>query len=482
MDSQSGKRKLTRNEVEDIISFLDISSTDNIPIPHETAKSISDTTKIDILEQLKKIEIHPALIGKLKKKLKREYIDSLIQPGECVGVIVAQSIGEKQTQTNLNTFHKAGSSDNQPVVSVFSELLNATMNPKSPSYTIYFKEGNSSIKEIRETIGSTIVQVMFKRIIKDIRIEINKVDEKWYSLFEIIHGKREKNFNDCLSIKIDMDFLFEYKIKLSDISEKLQEEYPELYCIYSPDCFGQIDIFIDSQNIELDEKQILFVTENNKSEIFLDEVVQPQLEGTILFGIKGIQTIYYKQKREKDRSEWFIETENVKEKKEKLENLQTRFRKILSHPKVDMTQTASNNIWEIYQVFGIEAVREYMIEQFSSIMEGINLCHVMLLVDKMTYTGSISSISRYTMRKEENSVFCSSSFEETLDNFLKAGFYAYDEPTSGISASIICGKKSRMMGSGICEVVLDLEKYGIMKSTITEEENEESTESVESIE
>ena len=74
-------------------------------------------------------------------------METLVQPGECVGIITAQSIGEKQTQTNLNLFHKAGA-EKQPVVSKFSELLNATNKPKAPSYLIHFNTGNTSTSRL----------------------------------------------------------------------------------------------------------------------------------------------------------------------------------------------------------------------------------------------------------------------------------------------------------------------------------------------
>ncbi len=37
-----------------------------------------------------------------------KYIYSLVDPGEAVGVLAAQSVGEPSTQMTLNTFHFAG--------------------------------------------------------------------------------------------------------------------------------------------------------------------------------------------------------------------------------------------------------------------------------------------------------------------------------------------------------------------------------------
>uniref|UniRef100_A0A453MD59 DNA-directed RNA polymerase n=5 Tax=Aegilops tauschii subsp. strangulata TaxID=200361 RepID=A0A453MD59_AEGTS len=47
----------------------------------------------------------------LMKLLKVKYVASLVDPGEAVGVILAQSLGEPSTQMTLNTFHLAGRGD-----------------------------------------------------------------------------------------------------------------------------------------------------------------------------------------------------------------------------------------------------------------------------------------------------------------------------------------------------------------------------------
>jgi intein/homing endonuclease len=374
-----------------------------------------------------------------------------------------------------DTFHRAGSSDKQPVVSKFSELLNATNKPKSPSYFVYFKEGNSTVTELRDTIGHSIIQLTFKKLTKSFKICVDKEDEPWYSAFKVLNDLEEIPYTDCVTLHINTDILYEYKITTRDISEYISREYSDLLCVYSPDCFGQIDIFVNTSNIELPEDKLIFVTHDNAREIYLEEVVQPILENIVLCGIPGIMAMFFIE--DKATKTWYIETENSREKviesvkfkntKEKPVDSIKRFKKILAHPTVDMTKTVSNNVWDIYHTLGVEAVRQFMIDEFSKIMEGINLCHVMLLVDKMTNGGSISSISRYTMRREDTGVLARSSFEETLDNLLGAGVHGQEDPTRGVSASIICGKRAKI-GTGLCEVSIDLNKL----IAISEEDDE----------
>ena len=80
-----------------------------------------------------------------------------------------------------------------------------------------------------------------------------------------------------------------------------------------------------------------------------------------------------------------------------------------------------------------------------------------LLVDRMTHGGSISSITRYTMKKDESGPFGRASFEETMDNFLNAAAQGEIEPTKGVSASIICGKRASI-GTGMIDLCIDLKR------------------------
>jgi intein/homing endonuclease len=95
----SKKRKLFKHEIEDIISFIH----PNPNIPEETALFVVEESKKDIKLQLEKIRIYPEMLPRLKQQVIYQFSSTIIQPGESVGIITAQSIGEKQTQANLNS-------------------------------------------------------------------------------------------------------------------------------------------------------------------------------------------------------------------------------------------------------------------------------------------------------------------------------------------------------------------------------------------
>lgn len=441
-------RKLNKKEIEDIIDFIQ----PNPNIPEDSAAAIVENAKIRMRSQLKDQMVYPGIIPTLKKELEETYYRSFIQAGESVGVICAQSIGEKQTQTTLNTFHKAGQSEKTMTSGVprFQELINATKKPRIVNHKIYTKKPCNSIEEIREYCGHRIIGLTLKDLSKNIDIRIQKGDEKWYNLFRDIYNDRFDKYNEYICIKLDLDKLYRYKITLKNIAEKIESEYEDLACVFSPLHIGELHIYVDTTEIVLPQDRILFVDSDNATEIYMEECVKDNLEKLNLFGVRGINEIFFT-----NENEWFIETNGINSRE--ISTRFVNFKELLSLDIVDEFKTLSNNVWDIYEVLGIEAARQFLIDEFMSIMEGINLCHSSLLVDRMTFGGTIYSITRYTMKKAENGPFGKASFEETMDNFINAAARGEIEPTRGVSASIMCGKRA-MIGTGMFGLQLDLNK------------------------
>ena len=353
--------------------------------------------------------------------------------------------------TVRDTFHHAGMSEKTMTAGVprIQELLNATKNPRIVNNTIYFKQGNTSIQEIRKTVGHSIVGLTMKDISNNITIELNKQDECWYNAYRILYNDKFDNYDHCITFHLNMKKLFEYNLSLQQVVEYIENEYTDLYCVFSPPMKGQVDVFVDTSNIILPEDRLLFIDQENAISIYLEECVQNTLEKMYICGIPGITEIFYT----KNDNKWLAETNGFNSKI--ISKQYSSFKKLLAHPFIDYTQTISNNVWDIYEVLDIEAAREFLINEFSNFMEGINQCHTMLLVDRMTYGGTIASISRYTLKADECGPLGKASFEETMDNFLNAAAQGQHETTKGVSASIICGKRANI-GTGMIKVGIDI--------------------------
>jgi DNA-directed RNA polymerase beta' subunit len=436
-------RLLTKEEIEGILDFIE----PNPHIPRATAISVVDLHKDSFRRQLSSQKVYPETLKELKEQIKKYYYDSMITPGESVGVVCAQSIGERQTQQTLNTFHSCGQSHKGVTAGVprFQEILNATKDPKNKSCKIYFTSANTGVQDLRDRIGCSLVELTLGRISKKMTIHLNKTPDPWYSAWTCLYEDCDwfrslDDFKHCISIEVDRGTLFEYKLSLEEISLKINETWDDLYCVFSTLDEGLIHVYVDTSSIELPTDRLLFIDSSNKELIYLEECVQRSLSTMVVAGIRDVENIYYTKT---DEGEWFIETDG------------SNFREILCHPDVDTTRTISNNVWDIYEILGVEAAREFLLQECLSIMEGINKCHTRLLVDRMTFSGTISSISRYTMRNDESGPMSRASFEETTDNFLKAASRGEIESTHGVSASIMCGKRAKI-GTGMMDLKINI--------------------------
>ena len=457
------KRHLTPDEINDILSFI-------VPqngIPYDSALSICNINKHLLYKQLIDQEIYPNAIPRLKDEIKKFYFSSIIPPGESVGIVCAQSIGHVCTQNTLNSFHTTGQAEKLVVHGTprINELLNATKDPKYVNTKVYFKHRHNSVRDLRKTIGHQIVQLTLGKISTSITINLHKNPEPWYPFFNTLYKHQHwfRNYtllSHCITFNINQKYLFEHKLTLQNIATFIDSQFDDLTCVFSPLHIGQFDIFVDTSYIDntnepstnepsTNEPYSLTASslpsaldkKNESLYSYLEDIVQQKLEKLVVCGITGISGIYFT----KENEEWIIETDG------------SNYLEILSLPIVDPLKTTSNNIWDIYTVLGIEAAREYLIDEFINIMDGINRCQIILLVERMTFSGSIASISRYTMRKDEGSFLAKISFEESFDTLTKSAINGETEPTKGVSASIICAKRSQV-GTGMMDLKIDIEK------------------------
>jgi DNA-directed RNA polymerase beta' subunit len=439
-------RVITTDEIENILNFI-------VPrkgIPKATAESICERNKERFRKQLIGQMIHPNILPELKTQIEKSYNETLIQPGEAVGVICAQSIGEKNTQTALNTFHKAGQSEKTMTEGVprFQELLNATRGQKMVNHKIFFNEGTQSVKDLRKVVGSKINGITMQDLAIDSKaFPKMSVEEPWYKPYQALYPSTISTLESFIRVNLNIRKMFEYKISERQIAKAIEDKYEDLYCIFSPK--GFVDIFVEPEDIRSRvTEDIAYISNDNIMEIYIEDVVEVNLMYIHICGIQSISEIFYSS----EKDEWFLETNALNSDPRK----ENDFQRIMSLPEVDDTRTTSNNIWDIYETLGVEAVKAFLIEEFMNIMDGINECHARLLVDRMTFGGSIASISRYTLKNDECGPMGKASFEESLDNFLNAAAEGEVEPTVGISASIICGKRSGT-GTGIMGLRMKLE-------------------------
>lgn len=425
-------RKLTQTEIEYIMSDIKINNS----IPFDIKYSIEKNLKNNLREQIDDSVLitNEESVNLIRKEIEFNYTNSQIQPGESVGVITGESIGERQTQMTLNTFHSAGLAINTVLTGVprFSELLNATKDPKATTCNIFFNKKINSITELREIISNKIKQINFGDIVTTYSLFTKCEPEDWYDEYKILYDDLFTHYNLGIKFSINEDVLFENNICITDVVNIIQNYVDE--CIFTTD---QIHVFINPS----DEYSSIF---------FLNEIVYNELMNIKISGIENLTDVFFIQEKEKET--WSITTNGS--------NLIELFKLDF----IDKHNTVCNNMWEIFELFGIEAARQFLIDEFKNVVSSdgtyINDRHIKILVDVMTQHGVICSVSRYGMKKDKSGPLAKASFEQSLDNFIKAGIYCDKETMKGVSANIMCGNKTKI-GTGMCELLQDFSSLPI---------------------
>ena len=158
-----------------------------------------------------------------------------------------------------------------------------------------------------------------------------------------------------------------------------------------------------------------------------------------------------------------------------LETDGTNLLDVLNNEYIDVDNTFSNNIIEIYSLFGIEAARYLLIDEIINVVkhegEYINTRHIELLCDIMTSRGELLSINRQGIKIGDIGPLAKCSFEDTTDQLIKASIFSEKDNLKGVSSNIMMGQNIKC-GTGICEILLDEDQLlsELKKVEPTEEE------------
>jgi DNA-directed RNA polymerase beta' subunit len=440
--------------------------------------------------------------------------EGLVQPSEMVGVVAAQTIGEMGTQMTLDSFHVSGTAAAVKATSGvprLKEILSATKKTKTPTLIIYMKPDvatvvNPKMNENGEYEDERIDKTKMIALNVKNSIEITRLSDileyseiywdsentikrdkpmldiynKFQQLYDAIDKHRSKS-PWVLRMKFNKEKMVTYGLRMIDIYTKLNKAYNKyIDCVYSDDNAEEC-IF----RIKLTEYACKDI--ENKDEIAAIKAMEHNIVYQVLLkGYKGVNKVSLNKKQNEiyndDKGEfekvveWVLDTDG------------TNLMEILSNPNIDQTRTISNDIREIHSVLGIEAARNALYNELVNVTgEGsMNYRHLSLLIDTMTYKGTLMSIDRHGINRNSSSALSKSSFEESVDMLINGSIFSEYDNTSGISPQVMLGKVPNC-GSGNFDIVLDEElMIELLKSVdkkkakkavdVIEEEPEEITE------
>ncbi len=417
------------------------------------------------------------------------YKRAIVTPGEMVGMIAGQSIGEVSTQMTLNTFHFAGVASKSNVtrgVPRIEEILSLSENPKNPSLTVYLKEEDQTQKDKAHSIMYMLEHTKLEEIVKSVEIcfdpdDLNtlinedKDTIEQYRVFEnMVNECAEQNLSTdenekskwIIRMIMDPEVMLEKNITMDDVNFTLNNIYEkQINCVYSDYNSDKLVFRIrmtdviksasgrggqkKSKQNPLDQSDHIYILKNFQEQL---------LQNVVLRGIKGIdKVIMRKVKDNVFEKNGVYKTEDIWV----LDTIGTNMLDVLALDYIDNSRTFSNDIVEVYNVLGIEAARQTIYNELADVIEFdgtyINYHNFSVLCDRMTFTSKMISIFRHGINNDNIGPIAKASFEETPEMFLKAARHAELDIMRGISANVMCGQEG-FFGTSAFQVILDIEE------------------------
>jgi len=358
----------------------------------------------DLKNALLKTKVSKTEFNEIVDAVRKRYEYSLVEPGEAVGIVAAQSMGEPSTQMTMRTFHYAGVAEMNVTLGLprIIEIVDARKIPSTPTMTVFLEESYGKDKEKAKEAAKQIEAITVGDVIK--RSETDLIDSKVTLVLDRVEMKRRGLKADEIVEKIS-------KVKALK-AEKVEAERGKIYMKFSK--FSMKDL----------------------------RKVVVKVKDVYLRGIKGVKRVVMRREGE----EYIIYTEG------------SNLKEVLKIEGVDISKTKTNDILEISKVLGIEAARNAVINEAREVLDEqglrVDVRHIMLISDMMSVDGSVKAIGRHGVSGEKHSVLARAAFEITVDHLLKAGIRGEIEELTGIVENVIVGKPV-MLGTGMVELVMN---------------------------
>jgi len=370
-------------------------------------EKVSNILPASIIEELKvklqNIKLTKKSLEKIINRVVNEYLNSLVEPGEPVGAVAAQSVGEPSTQMTLRTFHYAGVREFNVTLGLprLIEVLDARRTPSTPMMTIYLDEEHKYDEEKAKEVARMIETTYIENIIKNVEIDF---------------------VSASITLIMDLEVMKDKGIDIESVVNLIEKMN-----------IGEVEV--------QGEDKIIIHT--NIYEINKLQKIKNRIMSTKVKGVKGVHRVIVR----KEKNEYVLYTEG------------SNLAAVLRIKGVDATRVYTNNIHEIEEVLGIEAARNAIIKEAMGVLEeqglDVDIRHVMLIADLMTADGTIKQIGRHGVSGEKPSVLARAAFEVTINHLLEASVRGEKDELLGVTENVIVGQIVPV-GTGIVQMLMTM--------------------------
>ena len=419
----------------------------------------------------------------------KEYVYDFTVPGNDSFMVDCNVL----VHNTLNTFHQAGVASKSAVtrgVPRLRELLKVTQNPKASSLTIYMKPEYRNNKEKAREVVQDLELTVLRNITDKVAIYWDEKDEttvveddkelmKFYQLFEQGLLDDEEVDKEALSkwvlrLELNREEMFNRNISIQEVVSVIKTQFSseDINVVYSDYNSNKLVMRIRIPNKTDKDRDTSSQLDDFTN---LKKFQNKLLNSIVIRGMPGIKAVTFRNDKQ------YVEMKEGKYEQVEQFVLDTdgsNFIKVMNHPAVDGTKLYSTNVWDVYEVLGIEATRAILFNEINGLFEsvGVNYRHMCLLCDVMTRFGRLMSIDRYGINKNDIGTLAKASFEETEKILLKAALFGEVDPVTGVSANIMMGQAIRG-GTAFSQILLDdqmlpelLKEIDVEKNKLEDEE------------
>lgn len=306
----------------------------------------------------------------------QKYCHALVEPGEAIGASGAQSISEPGTQMTLKTFHFAGVSSMNVTLGVprLKEIINASKNISTPIITARLVQDSNKIA------ARVVKAVIEKTTLGEVACHIKEV----YSA-----GK-------CyLSVQLDLVAIEQLKLGIDAYTvrksilrgavggtkPRILGSIKEHHVIIKKGSKSKLRVHIPEKGGGASAMSTYFTMQAMKT-------ILPQV---IVQGITTVNRAVINEESKSGKTSYHLLVEGY------------GLAEVMGSPGIDGRNTTTNHIIEVEKTLGVEAARIQISSEISYIMNaygiGIDIRHLMLLSDIMTFKGEVLGITRYGVSK-----------------------------------------------------------------------------------
>ena len=332
------------------------------------------------------------------------YDKAKVEPGQAVGIVTAQSIGEPGTQMTLRTFHFAGIQERNVTLGLprLIELVDARKKPDTPTMDIYLEGDLSRDQQKAIEVAKNVKQTRIRNL---------------------IHST-ETDYSTWIRLTFKESMMKERGVTVQDIADSMQSN--------------------KKFKAEPGEMQLL-LRMNDTADSSAIITIRNKILNTTIKGVADVERVTVVKKGD----EWSIQTTG------------SNLAKVLDVAGVEKKNVLTNNVFEISETLGIEAARNALIRELRTTLEDqgleVDVRYIMLVADLMCSRGHMQQIGRHGIAGTKDSVLARAAFEITVPTIAHAALAGEVEHLKGVTENVIVGSNIPI-GSGTVDLYMQVSK------------------------